>query len=216
MEFPLGVNQRLFKEISDRVVQSSQKIGNDFNLLIYIGKMDKTRRLSEMIEAFRLVADQFDQCRLLMIGDGDDRPQLQDLTKRIGLTERVLFTGNVPYDAIPAYLSAADIGLAYIPQTNTYNFQPSLKTLEYRQVGLPQVATATAANRVTVQHGKDGLISNDDAAGYAAAIIELMENQELYRHIQKCCKENIDEFFWDNLVKRILIPYYQSIVGIGC
>ena len=45
--------------------------------------------------------------KLLMLGDGEDRPKLQRLIKKLGLTDCVIMTGNVRN--VPDYLSAMDV-----------------------------------------------------------------------------------------------------------
>ncbi len=62
-----------------------------------------------VIEALPLVLAVCPQMRYLIAGDGDDRPRLEELTKRHGVTDKVVFAGHVPEDELVDHFRLADV-----------------------------------------------------------------------------------------------------------
>lgn len=211
LELPLGVSNRTFVAAAIDRTEVIGDVPQDHLLLIYVGRMDFTRRLSVMIEAFRLVQARRRNISLLMVGDGDDRPRLAQLVDSAGLSKNVIFVGAVPYGSVPRYIAMSDVALTYIPITRMYDSQPALKALEYMQMGLPQVATSTAANRKMIRDGISGLLVGDDVSSYAAGLARLLDDDSLRRSIAAQCRDGIETHYWQNIVRRTLIPFYDNI-----
>lgn len=95
----------------------------------------------------KLLLDAFDSARrvvpglrLVYIGDGPERKEIEKRARRLGVQPLVSFTGAVAQDRVPEMLRAADILAApYLPQDQFY-FSP-LKVLEYLATGRPIVAS---------------------------------------------------------------------------
>jgi glycosyltransferase involved in cell wall biosynthesis len=77
--------------------------------------------------------------RLLMVGDGPARPALEAQARQLGLTDRVRFTGVVPREQIPDYVSAFDIALQ--PAVTAY--ASPLKIFEYLALGKAIIAPSS-------------------------------------------------------------------------
>jgi glycosyltransferase involved in cell wall biosynthesis len=61
----------------------------------------------DIVEALGLLRDV--PVRALLVGDGDGRARLEQRARELGVSDRVVITGLVPYDQLPRYLSAMDI-----------------------------------------------------------------------------------------------------------
>src|SRR3990172_9587449 len=111
--------------------------------------------------------------RLVLIGDGPDKRALELLAAELGIAERVTFTGQVPFDEIPAYLKAADI-FSFASVTETQG----LVTIEAMAAGLPVVAVDGSGTHDIVDHGKEGFLAENDPNALAAAINEMLSNPQ--------------------------------------
>lgn len=210
IELPLGVNNHRFVRLEDRRLQLFGERVTGNKILIYIGRLDPSRRIDIMIRAYAKVSQEHPHSVLIILGGDEQAVWLKSLTQELGIADNVIFLGLIPYELVPAYVASADIGLTYIPINKTYDCQPALKALEYRQMCIPQVATATSANQKLVSHGVNGLLSADDEDSYAAAILTLMRDIELYEKIRKGCRNEIEPHYWYSIVQRILLPFYIS------
>jgi glycosyltransferase involved in cell wall biosynthesis len=121
-------------------LRAELKIGsNDF----VIGKISRLAPLkghADLLDAFKTLLPQCPSARLLFVGDGALRPQLEARVREFGLNDRVIFTGLVPPGAVPRYLGIMDC-LAH------------LSSREALSRALPQ---ALAAGKPVVAYDFDG------------------------------------------------------------
>lgn len=100
---------------------------------VYSGSTDKIRNIQFLIEVF---IENFPKKSLLIIGNPPPNLPLNILKN-----PRLCFTGKIPYNEVPLWLSKAKYGINFIPDKFPFNAQASLKSLEYCAVGLPVITT---------------------------------------------------------------------------
>lgn len=101
---------------------------------VYAGTTDKTRKISFLINSF---IRQLPKSNMLIIGTPPP-----DLAKNIRTHPNLFFTGRISHKEVPKYMMQARFGINFIPDIYPYNFQTSLKLLEYCAVGLPVLTTS--------------------------------------------------------------------------
>ncbi|MGA7799910.1 MAG: glycosyltransferase family 4 protein [Gammaproteobacteria bacterium] len=210
LELPLGVNPRSFVVRPD---QRRQLLGDSAagrRILIYVGRLDRSRRPEVMLHAFDRVRREAPDALLVMVGAGD-LPGLKVVAESLGIGEHVVFVGSVSYNSVADYVASGDVALTYIPMTPTYDSQPALKALEYLQMGIPQVATATQANRKVLRDGENAVLTGDDEAGFAEGILRLLGDAGLYDRIRRNSRVDIGRHYWETIVKETLQPFYSRI-----
>jgi len=179
--FPDGVNLETFQ------LQSSIK--DKKYSIIYLGLINKRRKLSFLIKVMKIVVEEIPSAKLIIVGDGDDRRTLQELSNKLKLENNIIFTGRVPYSMVPQYLSSAKIGVVPLPPTLYYKISSPLKLFEYMGAGL-----AVIANREIIEHEealmatKGGKVPPYNEKQFASAIIELLKQEE---NIEVMGKNNI-------------------------
>ncbi|NUN50239.1 MAG: glycosyltransferase family 4 protein, partial [Candidatus Brocadiae bacterium] len=105
--------------------------------------------------------------RLLVVGDGPERARLEAQAQAAGLTQRVIFTGEVAQEKVPAYMKASDIFALYTGYEGL-----SHVLLECLLAGLPAVATRKGGNPEVVRDGENGLLvpwGDEEALGATLA-----------------------------------------------
>ncbi|MFY9514104.1 MAG: glycosyltransferase family 4 protein [Rubrivivax sp.] len=101
------------------------------------------------------------QARLLVVGDGPARADLEQLARELGITERVRFTGVVPRDQVPAFVAAFDIAL----QPAVVPYASPLKLFEYLALGKAIVAPRQPNIEEVLADGGNALLFDGQAAG---------------------------------------------------
>ncbi|HKQ63164.1 MAG TPA: glycosyltransferase, partial [Candidatus Polarisedimenticolaceae bacterium] len=135
------------------------------------------------------VAAEYDDARFLIVGDGVSRRELESTARRLGLGERVIFTG-ARLD-VPQILSEATISV--LP-TLTEALSNSL--LEATAAGVPVVATQVGGNPEVVADGETGLlVPAEDAAGLAQAILRLLARPELRERFGAAGRQRAERLF---------------------
>jgi glycosyltransferase involved in cell wall biosynthesis len=113
-----------------------------------------------------------------------------------------VFAGAVAHERMPAYLAAADIGVApfeiaaHLPLTLGFYWSP-LKIFEYMSAALPVAAPAVDRIPSLVEHGREGLLYDPNIPGALAATLERLTDPALRRSLGSAARERaIREYSW--------------------
>jgi len=140
------------------------------NLVAWQGLDTLVRAAPEVIEACG--------ARIAIVGDGQMRSTLETLAENLGIADRVVFVGSVPYEDVPTYIGAASACVA--PFTRARNeaigLSP-LKVYEYLACGRPVVASGVPGISELLQRSGAGLlVPPDDPRALAATLREVLED----------------------------------------
>jgi glycosyltransferase involved in cell wall biosynthesis len=147
--------------------------------------------------------------RLTIIGDGDGRPLLEAELARLGVADRVTFTGWVDADRVPELLTRADVCVDPAPATDVNERSTMMKIAEYLSLGKPVVAYDLLEARRT-SNGAAMLVPPGDTARFAACIAELARNPELRLQMARTARRRAAELTWDHS-ERALLEAYGSL-----
>ena len=160
--------------------------------LLFVGRLEQEKHVDELVHALSLVpADH--GVRLDVVGTGSLRPQVQGLTRRLGLQDRVTFHGAVTDDDLLAAYRRADVFV----MPGTAELQ-SLATLEAMAAGKPIVAADAMALPHLVADGDNGyLYSPGDVRGLSLALTRLLDEPPTRRRMgerstQKARQHSLD------------------------
>src|SRR5262249_7638249 len=116
------------------------------------------------------------EARLLLVGDGPVRPQVEEIIRARGLHDSVRFTGFLPAAAIPEYISAID--LCVMPDSNAHG--SPMKIFEYMAMAKPVLAPGYGPIEEIIDHGVNGWIFPPrDGDALRHAVESLMRDQAL-------------------------------------
>jgi glycosyltransferase involved in cell wall biosynthesis len=150
--------------------------------------------------------------RLVIAGDGPLRCDLQRGFEERGLSKCVHFTGAVPHEEIPDWITRFDVAVApYAPTEHAFYFSP-LKVFEYMACGVPMVAPRLGQIEELVRHGETGLLyAPGELDQLTDACDKLLTDATLRRRIGESAAEEIRRnYTWDQNAKRV-IELVQSL-----
>lgn len=125
-------------------------------------------RMPVVVAAFRLAASADPRLRLLVLGDGTERPNLERAVADAGLTDRVRFVGRIDNAELPDWYAAADCYVSASPVDGS-----SVSLLEAMATGLPVVVPNVGGNPEWVAECRAGwLVPRDDPNAMASAMLE--------------------------------------------
>lgn len=135
----------------------------------------------------------------VFIGDGPERAGVEDAVRGV---PAVVFTGRVPHALVPAYLAAADIGVApfdaarHAPLRLGFYWSP-LKIFEYMAAGLPVVAPALPRLQRLVESDREGVLYDPgDPRALDRALTSLAEKSRR-RRLGAAARERVErDFSW--------------------
>jgi glycosyltransferase involved in cell wall biosynthesis len=183
------------------------------HLLAYLGIMGPQDGVDGVLHAMRRLVDAGrDDAHLAMLGFGDCLDDLKALATELRLDDYVTFTGRVGPTEIRDYLSTAAVGLSPDPLSPLNDVSTMNKTLEYMAFELPVVAFDLKETQVSA--GDAAVYVRDgDFDGYAAAISELLDDEERRREMGRVGRKRIeDEFSWQHQAPRY-VEVFRSLLG---
>lgn len=148
----------------------------------FVGRLSYQKAPERFVEAMAEVARLHGQAFGVMIGDGEQRGEVEDLIRRLGLSHHVATLGAVDANA---YMAAFDA----LVVTSRYEALPYV-ALEALATGLPIVSTVVGGVGATVDETNGVLVEQARApAGIAAAMSALARSPELRRRMRAASKE---------------------------
>jgi len=78
-------------------------------IIVSVGRLAPVKGYDVLIRALKILKDGGVDFRMLLVGEGRQRRQLDKLSAQLELTDRITFTGSVPYEEVGDYISAGDI-----------------------------------------------------------------------------------------------------------
>jgi len=155
-----------------------------------------------LLEAIPRIMSVFPRTRFLIVGDGPLRPDLEALSRQLGIEKNIIFTGYYPH--IPEMLSVFDVKV--VPSLGEVAPLPvgegaPIVVLEAMAMGRPIVATDVIE---VLQDGVTGLIVRQkDPEAIAQSVINLLINTELAKRLGSNAKEESKKYDVHHYVRRL-------------
>lgn len=141
-------------------------------IVIHISNFRPVKRPSDAVLAFAQLPSSM-KARLLMVGDGPQRPEVQSLVRDLGLSDRVRFLGA--RHEVARWLERSHV--AIVP-SESESF--GLSALEAMAAGIPVLASRVGGLPEVVTDGRTGfLVEVGDISGFGARLQELAQSKEL-------------------------------------
>ncbi|MDD9715169.1 glycosyltransferase family 4 protein [Dinoroseobacter sp. PD6] len=171
----------------------------------FVGTLKPWHDVACLIDALALVRRSVRDARLLVVGDGPERPALEAQAREGGLVDAVDFHGAAPSQDIPALLARMHVGLAPYRGGDPFYFSP-LKIYEYMAAGLPVLVSDRGNMRDVVLPPRAGaVVPPDDPAALAEAIVHLAQNPSVGRaRGQRGRAHVIRTASWDHVLRASL------------
>jgi glycosyltransferase involved in cell wall biosynthesis len=201
---PFGVDCQLFRPTERINMTSVVTLGFVKYLRIKYGP-------EYLIRAMGLVVGRHPQTRLLIVGSGELRSQLEELTGQLGLTQNISFLGAIENYRVPEVLKNVDI---FVMPSVREEF--GVAAVEAQAMEIPVVSTKVGGVPEVVLDGKTGiLVEPRNSEQLAQAILTLIENPALRRQMGKRGRKHIlANYRWEDnaaLMERLYHRFVHSL-----
>jgi glycosyltransferase involved in cell wall biosynthesis len=167
------------------------EIASSAPVLLVVGRLEPQKGHHVLLSALPFVRAEFPDIRLVCVGDGSLRPQLEKQASDLGVAEAALFTGAQA--EVADWLAMSDV--CVLP--SYYEGLP-LVAIETLAAGRPMVATAVDGTSEVVVDGKTGLtVPPGDPQALAGAICRLLRSPELRKQLATAGRNRVLESFSD-------------------
>jgi len=207
---PNGVDLDRFRpDPTARSAEARRRLGlSPGLLLVYAGRLDLQKGLHTLIDAMHSSRVAASDARLLLLGDGPQRAELEHTVRHHGLATRVLFRGLV--EDVAPYLCAGDI-FAF---PSMGEGMPNA-LLEAMASGLPCVASDIGGCRDVIVHGETGLlVPPGDAAALQEALETLLGAAAVRERLGAAARRDaVSRFGLERMVDRYEACYRSVVAG---
>jgi glycosyltransferase involved in cell wall biosynthesis len=182
-------------------------------VVLYLGRITRYKGPQYLLLAAPRVAAEVPDVHFVIAGSlRNDVVNLPELARRLGIEDRVTFTGFVPDEDIPRFYRAADV-FCYPSLWEGFGLTPA----EAMASGVPVVGFRTTAVPEVVAHGETGiLVGPGDVGELARALVELLRDREKREQMGLAGRRRVEENFrWDLAAERTEAVYLRVLEGRG-
>ena len=136
-------NESLYKELAP----------NNEKLLLSVSRLAETKNIDKIIEAFYEVSKILPNTRLIIVGDGLERKNLEIMVSQSNISDRICFTGSIYQKDVVKYQSIADIFISMNEISSLSN-----AVFEAMSCGKCVIALDRGATRELIKDGENGIV----------------------------------------------------------
>jgi glycosyltransferase involved in cell wall biosynthesis len=206
-----GVDTKKFQPSADkRKVKAELGFNPDEQAVVSVGRLYARKGLFTLIESIPAVAKRFPNVKFIVSGKGqsDEMAKLVAHAERLGVRDKLVFTGYFPDAKLPKLYQAADV-FAF---STFYEHHP-FAVLEALATGLPVVTTSVGGIPETMRSGKNGFLCKPfDAHTFSERILYLLEHPAEAAEMGAQARKTImDEYDWRIVVKQAIKVYNEVL-----
>ncbi len=174
--------------------------------MITHGSMLKRYGVQTLIKAMPRLRDEIPGLKLWVVGDGEYRQALEDLTMRLGVSGAVEFTGWVKHEEVSDYIGSCRIGI--VPML--YNQLPN-KLFEYVAMGLPVVVGDVPSIRAAFGPEAVEYYHAGDADELADRVLAVYRDPDAARAMAERAQETFQKYTWD-VMKEVYVGIHDEVL----
>lgn len=167
-------------------------------LIVSVGRLAPVKRFDALIRSVAQVRDRHPHLRLVIAGEGTERPALEAEVARLGAADWVSLPGRVPDDELVELFQQA-----WLVTSASLVEGWGMTLTEAAACGTTAVASRTTGHRDAVADGITGVLADDDTE-LAGAIDEVLSDAGLRDRLSSAALERSAQFSWDATAAAIL------------
>jgi glycosyltransferase involved in cell wall biosynthesis len=175
--------------------------------IVHFGRIRKYKSVDTVIKAFRLVKRRIPEARLLIVGDGPEKGNLENLARSLGLGETVRFTGAVSTPELVEILNRSHL---FVNASAKEGW--GLTVVEANACGLPVIASNRPGLKDSLKDGLTGyLVDYGDVEGFAEKAFLLLSDEDLWRRMSESAVSVAAGLRWETTVEEMERIFLREI-----
>jgi len=211
---PQGVDTNIMKNLpKDKELQKKYNINDNDKVVMYLGSILSHSGLDVIFNDMGKILKEIPEFKLLVVGDGPDLERLKQQSKQLGIYEKIIFTGFVPYKEVPRFCSLADLCINPFRMDGKYAFNDKLtpvKFFDFLSCGKPVLATPLQGTLYDFPKESNTIIY-ESLDLFTSKMIELLKNDSLDEIGQRGREFVGKNFTWDSVTRKMLSEFDNMI-----
>ncbi len=204
---PIGIEPKRFEQRPNRDrVRSRYGVTNDQKLVLFVGRLTSQKGCEYMIRALPYVA-RYHNVRLLVVGDGYMRNELENIASSSGESWRISFLGFLKDSDLTELQLCSDVMV--IPSV----YEPfGVVALEGMAAGVPVVASNIDGLAEIIRHEENGVLAFPrDSSSLAWAVSRVLsDSKNTERLVQNARNDVRNRYSWEAVAKLTLQAYQKA------
>ena len=187
---PTGVPEDEFSSVDRDEIRKSSFLYDDFPflkgkpVLLYVGRVTREKNMDFILDHFSKLQPTHPEARLVVTGGGPYLSELKRKARRLGIDEKIAFTGYVPRNRVRELYALADV-FVFASKTETQG----LVTIESMMTGTPVVAIGEMGTRIVMNGDNGGFMVPDDPEIFTDKVRSLLDSRELWEEKSREARE---------------------------
>ncbi len=161
--------------------------------VLAVGSLIPQKGFNVLLEAVSLLVEDFPELRLIIIGNGPERKNLWKRSNQLGISEKVIWKGHLPFEEVKKFFSQST--LLVHPSVGLGDAVPTV-IKEAMATGLPVIASEIVGIPELLDYGKCGvLVPSGDVEALAKAIKDLLLDQGRRRQLAEAARRYVEQTF---------------------
>jgi len=171
-------------------------------ILLHLSNFRPVKRVTDVIRILARVRQEI-PAKLLMVGDGVERPTAHHLAQELSIEKEVFFLSR--QDDIPSLMQVADLFLLPSEQESF-----GLAALEAMSCGVPVIASRVGGLPEVIEDGVSGILRPvGDVEGMAREALRVLTDESYHRHLAQAARQRV----LDHFDAPRIVPQYEALYG---
>jgi 1,2-diacylglycerol 3-alpha-glucosyltransferase len=206
---PTGMELNKFHSCNGSAFRERYGIPASRPTLVHIGRVAHEKNIVFLLHMLVELRKQIPQILLIIAGEGPALAHLHKQTRKLALSENVLFVGYLSRaDALLDCYCAGDV-FVFASRTETQG----LVLLEAMALGVPVVSTAVMGTKDILQPQRGALVAQENPRQYADSVRQVLDNEFMRKRLSKDARDYAKEWSAPVMAERLL-DYYQQLVEL--
>ena len=197
--------QKHLPEDERRALRASLGISGQTGTLVVVSRLSKEKNIQELISFLPALREKDPDVKLLIVGDGPYKNQLEELSEKLQLSDSVVFTGRVPAEDVWRYYDAGDLFVS----ASTFEVH-SMSYIEALANGLPMLCRADDALIGVVDHNKNGMIYHSEQE-FLDDAVKILTDEGKREDLRRNSLRMAEAFSSDAFAASVLSVYEDAI-----
>lgn len=190
-----------------RAFRESLGIGERTGALLILSRLSKEKNVRELISYLPGLLKVDPDIKLLVVGDGPDKKNLERLTEKLKLEDHVVFTGKIPAGDVWLYYDASDLFVS----ASTFEVH-SMSYLEALANGLPLLCRADEALSGVLEHGENGMIYRTEAE-FSDFVLRILRDEDMRADMRRRSLRTAEGFSSGAFADAMIKVYEDALAG---
>ncbi|SMO32244.1 glycosyltransferase family 4 protein [Gracilimonas mengyeensis] len=175
-------------------------------ILLTITRLVSRKGIDTVLKAMPIIVEDHPELLYMIVGEGEQRPQLEQLVDELNLHDHVHFTGKIPHTKLNGYYNSCDVFVmpskTELPDVEGFG----LVFLEANACGKPVIGSYSGGIPSAIIHEETGLmVEQENPKELAAAVNHLLNNPDLAEKLgQQGRQRVVEEANWNRAAERII------------